>query len=45
MTDALVRAPVLPKATQNAVYADVFGLGCCGTGRGRGGGCWVWPFC
>lgn len=27
MTDALVRAPVLPKATQNAVYADVFGLG------------------
>lgn len=38
MTDALVRAPVLPKATQNAVYADVFGLGVLRHGPGTGWG-------
>ncbi|MFN6981957.1 MAG: M20/M25/M40 family metallo-hydrolase [Brevundimonas sp.] len=38
MTDALVRAPVLPKATQNAVYADIFGLGVLRHGPGTGWG-------
>jgi hypothetical protein len=36
--DALVRAPGLPKATHNAVYADVFGLGVLRHGPGAGWG-------
>ncbi|WP_395944936.1 M20/M25/M40 family metallo-hydrolase [Brevundimonas sp.] len=34
--DAFLRAPVLPRATANAVYADVFGLGVVRHGPGTG---------